>query len=85
IWSVPRDTPLLAVEVAGESQSLAGLGPKSQDYHQAGVDEVWLIDYKSRRVEVWNAAGTTPLDDTQTLTSALLPGFGVTVRYLLDG
>ncbi len=44
-----------------------------------------MVDYKSRSIEVWNAQGQTTLHDTQTLTSALLPGFSAAVRFLLDG
>ena len=39
----------------------------------------------NRIVEVWNAPGTTALLDTQSLTSALLPGCAIDVRALLDG
>jgi Uma2 family endonuclease len=84
-WTVPQDTPLLAVEVVSESQSLAELALKAQTYRKAGVEEVWVVDHKTRAVEVWNAQGTTTLNDTQTLTSVLLPGFGVAVGFLLDG
>jgi Uma2 family endonuclease len=84
-WNVPHVAPLLAVEVISESQTLAGHAQKAQSYLQAGVDEVWLIDHKSRAVEIWNAAGMKTLNDTQVLTSALLPGFSTSVRYLLDG
>jgi Uma2 family endonuclease len=83
--SVPHDTPLLAVEVALSRQTLAHLSVKAQTYLQAGAEEVWVIDYKPRSVEVWNAQGTTTLGDTATLTSSLLPGFSVSVRFLLDG
>ena len=44
-----------------------------------------MVDYKSRCIEVWNAQGQTTLNDTQTLTSTLLPGFSAAVRFLLDG
>jgi Uma2 family endonuclease len=84
-WGVPQESPLLAVEVVSESQSLAELALKAQTYRKAGVEEVWVVDHKTRAVEVWNAQGTTTLNDTQTLTSVLLPGFGVAVRFLLDG
>ncbi len=83
--SVPHDTPLLAVEVVSASQTLAELALKAQTYLNAGVEEVWLIDYKTRCVEVWTMQGTTTLGDTATLTSPLLPGFNVSVRFLLDG
>jgi Uma2 family endonuclease len=85
-WTnVPRDTPLLAVEVVSASQTRAEIALKAQIYLNAGVEEVWLIDYKTRSVEVWTAQGQTTLDDTATLTSPLLPGFSVSVRFLLDG
>lgn len=85
-WDVvPREPPLLAVEVVSDSKTLAELAVKAQLYRQAGVEEVWIVDHKSRTVEVWNAQGTTALNDTQTLTSALLPGFSLAVRFLLDG
>jgi Uma2 family endonuclease len=84
-WTVPPGVPLLAVEVASPSQTLAGMATKAQIYLQAGAEEVWLIDYKTRTVEVWTAQGTTTRNDSATLTSSLLPGFSVSVRYLLDG
>ena len=83
--TVTRDVPLIAVEVVSESQTLAELALKAQFYRNAGVVEVWIVDHKTRSIEVWTAQGRTTLDDTQTLTSPLLPGFGVTVRYLLEG
>jgi Uma2 family endonuclease len=83
--SVPHDAPLLAIEVVSASQTLAELSLKAQSYLQAGVEEAWVIDHTTRVVEVWNARGQTTLNDTQNLTSALLPGFSVSVRYLLDG
>lgn len=86
VWNtVPHDAPLLAIEVVSESQTLAELALKAQTYRKAGAEEVWVIDHASRSVEVWNADGTTTLRDTQTLTSALLPGFHLEVRFLLDG
>jgi Uma2 family endonuclease len=83
--SVPQAVPLLAVEVVAASQTLAELALKAQTFRTAGVDEVWVIDHKSRSVEVWTAQSATTLNDTQTLTSSLLPGFSVPVRFLLDG
>ena len=84
-WGVPHETPLLAVEVVSESQTLTELALKAQIYRQAGVDEVWVVDHQSRSVEIWSAQGRTTLNDTQALTSALLPGFSVSVRFLFDG
>jgi Uma2 family endonuclease len=84
-WGVPQDAPLLAVEVVSESQTVAELAIKAQFYRNASVEEVWVVDHASRTVEVWTANGRTTLDETQTLTSALLPGFSVAIQFLLDG
>ena len=84
-WTVPQDVPLVAVEVISASQSPAELALKAQVYRQAGVEEVWIIGHRSRTIHIWNAQGMTTLGETQDLTSALLPGFAVSVRYLMDG
>jgi Uma2 family endonuclease len=84
-WTVPQETPLLAVEVVSESQTVAELALKAQFYRNAGVEEVWVVDHASRSVDVWNTQGRTTLNDTQTLTTPLLPGFSLAVSFLLDG
>lgn len=84
-WNeVTSGPPLLAIEVISPSQTLAELTLKAQVYRQYGVDEVWVVDHKTRVVEVWNAQGQTTLNDAQTLTSTLLPGLSLSVRSLFD-
>jgi Uma2 family endonuclease len=82
---VPHASPLLAIEVVSPSQTLAELALKAHVYRQADVEEVWVIEHQTHAVEVWNAQGHATLDETRTLTSTLLPGFSVTVRFLFDG
>ena len=84
-WTVPQETPLLAVEVVSESQTVAELALKAQFYRNVGVEEVWVVDHTSRSVDVWNAQSRTTLNDSQTLTTPLLPGFSLAVGFLLDG
>ena len=84
-WAVPQEAPLLAVEVVSPSQTLAEIALKAQTYRNAGVEEVWVVDARSRSVQIWTAQDMTTLDETQALTSPLLPGFSVPVRFLLDG
>jgi Uma2 family endonuclease len=84
-WAVPQEAPLLAVEVVSPSQTLAEIALKAQTYRNAGVEEVWVVDARSRSVQIWTAQGMATLDETQALTSPLLPGFSVPVRFLLDG
>lgn len=82
---IPKEPPLLAVEVVSPSQTLAELSMKAQFYRNAGVDEVWVIDHATRTIEIWNAGGMLTLMDGQTLTSSLLPGFSLDITGLLDG
>jgi len=85
-WDVVTHAiPLLAVEVVSESQTLAELALKAQTYRQAGVEAVWIIDHQTHGVEVWAAQGQSMLNETQTLTSPLLPDFSISVRFLLNG
>jgi Uma2 family endonuclease len=83
--TVPTDVPLLAVEVISPSQTLAELRIKAQFYRAVGVDEIWLVDPDTRLVEIWNATSTNTLNESETLTSTLLPGFSLAVKTLLDG
>lgn len=83
--TVPHEPPLLAVDLVSDSQTLAELALKAQTYRRAGGDEVWIVDHKSRAVEVWSARPTVTVHEAALLTSPLLPGFSVAVRYLLDG
>ncbi len=82
---VPTQPPLLAVEVVSGFQTLAELTIKAQFYRNAGVDEVWVIDHNTRVVQIWDANGVTTLQDGQTLTTALLPGFSLDVTAMFDG
>jgi Uma2 family endonuclease len=84
-WAVPQEAPLLVVEVISPAQTLAEIALKAQTYRNAGVEEVWVVDARSRSVQVWTAQSMTTLDETQALTSPLLPGFSVPVRFLVDG
>ncbi|MBF6592545.1 MAG: Uma2 family endonuclease [Ktedonobacterales bacterium] len=84
-WDVPREIPLLAIEVVSPSQTLLELALKAQFYRAVGVEEVWVVDATSRSIEVWNAQGRTLLGERELLTSSLLPGFSVAISFLLDG
>ncbi len=84
-WAVPQEAPILAVEVISPSQTLAEIALKAQTYRNGGVEEVWVVDARSRSMQVWTAQGMETLDETQTLTSPLLPSFSVALRFLLDG
>lgn len=80
-----QEPPLLAIEVVSGSQTVAELALKAQAYPSAGVDEVWLVDHRTRGVEVWTAEDRKRRDESQTLTSPLLPGFSPDLRSLFEG
>lgn len=91
----PRDAwpfpiPDLAVEVRSPSTWRFDIGAKKTRYEQAGVAELWLVDTASEEIIVFRRS--TPSADGfdvslqdaagDTLTSPLLPGFGLAVGHV---
>lgn len=54
--------PDLAVEIAGDAQSIAGLTRKALEYLRAGAKQVWIVDIEARRV-----VALTPPDHVRVL------------------
>lgn len=62
---------------------------KLQLYSRRGVDEYWIIDWRSRSVEVYRREDaalqlTGTLNESDTLQTPLLPGFSSLVNTLFD-
>jgi Uma2 family endonuclease len=78
--------PDIAVEVLSPSETTRMIVRKLGQYFTAGVKEVWLVDPDARTVEIWT--GPHPpereLADGDTLNSALLPGFSLTIEALFS-
>ena len=81
---IPREAPLVAVEVRSDSNTWPELREKARRYLALGTQLVWLVDTDAREVEL-HRPGEAP----QTRASGdvieggeLLPGFRVTVRDL---
>ena len=79
---IPREAPLLAVEIRSDSNTWPELREKARRYLAHGTQLVWLVDSDERSVEIHRAA-----EPVQTLGEgdaieggALLPGFRVSVR-----
>ncbi len=58
-------------------------------YAREGVEEYWLVDWRTRTIEIYRRAGELlqlahTLTDADTLTSPLLPGFAYPVRDLWE-
>jgi len=79
---VTHDVPLIAIEVVSPNQTLDEIRVKATFYRGAGVDEVWILDPQARIAEIWTATGQAQVTAAQPLTSALLPGFTVTLGTL---
>ncbi len=85
--AIPREAPLLAVEVRSDSNSWRELRAKALRYLACGTQMVWLVDTDERRVEIHRAN-----EQPQRLAGAdvikggaTLPGFHVTVSDLFPG
>ena len=77
--------PELIVEVRSPNDTRPEVAAKNQEYFDAGVQVVWLIDPATRTVSACNADGSVQLfRDGDTLTCPLLPGFGVAVRLVFS-
>lgn len=79
----PMPPPTLAVEVRSEGQPLGWLRDKCRHFRRNGTDVCWLVDPRTRTVEVFDEArdGEVIREDA-TLTAAALPGFELPLRDL---
>jgi len=78
--------PELVVEVRSKNDTLSELRSKAQDYLQAGVQIIWVIDPAAKTVTVFRS-GESPqiLREDDTLTAkGVIPGFKVPVAELFS-
>ena len=81
---VPDLVPDLAVEILSEGNRPAEMDRKLEDYFQAGVRLVWLIDIEKRTVTACTSrTKSTVLEATDVLTAPqILPGFELPLAEL---
>lgn len=82
-----RGAPDLVVEVLSLSTVRIDRGPKLRAYARFGVPECWLVDPEEKCVELYRLAGQTyalheAFTGSQSLTSAILPGFSLAVAEI---
>jgi Uma2 family endonuclease len=86
-----RGAPELVVEVLcpGTASERRDRGDKLRLYSQHGVEEYWIVHPRAQTVQIYRRreaalrlAATLTRDDT--LTSPVLPGFGVPVGQLFE-
>ncbi len=81
---IPDLVPDLAVEVLSEGNTEQEMNRKLEEYFQAGVLMVWLIDPRSRSARVYTGIGKAKiLGEPQSLEGGkILPAFKLPLRKL---
>jgi Uma2 family endonuclease len=78
--------PEVVVEVRSKNDSRPEILDKCDEYHRAGVREVWVIDPDARTLAAHHADGSVRvIREADTVTSELLPGFAVPAAALFAG
>jgi Uma2 family endonuclease len=78
--------PDIAAEVLSPSETTGAIHRKLKQYFLAGDKEVWLVDPEDLTVEIWTGPTLpeTELTGTDSITSALLPGFNLPLAELFS-
>lgn len=81
--------PDLVVEVLSASTAKLDRGPKSDVYGTAGVKEMWVVDGREKKIEVFRASDgrlvrVETLSAGETLETALLPDWKLDVREIFE-
>lgn len=81
---IPQLAPSLAVEVLSRSNTPQEMPRKREEYFQAGVIQVWMVDPDSRTIEIFTEPeNSTVLSENDTLDGGpLLPGFELALAKL---
>ena len=81
---IPREAPLLAVEIRSDSNTWRELRAKAERYLSHGTQMVWLVDTDARSLELHRAdAPPQTLRDDDLIDGAeVLPGFRLPVSDL---
>jgi Uma2 family endonuclease len=77
--------PELVVEILSPEDHWRDVQAKLDDYFSAGVDRIWIVDPKARRISVYfSPSQSQTFEAGQTLTDEeLLPGFSLLVSEVL--
>ena len=75
--------PDIAVEVLSQLEKAIDVNRKVREYLGAGCQEVWLVDDANKVLFVHAKSGIRMLTGAESLETALLPGFTMTLAELL--
>jgi Uma2 family endonuclease len=83
---IPDLVPDLAVEVLSKGNTPKEMERKLQEYFDAGVRQVWLIDGEARTIRVFTSPNHSRLykERGRVRGGKLLPGFALTVAELFS-
>lgn len=78
--------PELIVEIFGDEASWPEMESKVTDYHQFGVDMVWVADPHTRTVKRFPRSGSPDVvhDGQEIVGESVLPGFRLQIAALFD-
>ncbi|WP_295882944.1 Uma2 family endonuclease [uncultured Thiohalocapsa sp.] len=78
--------PELTIEVVSPNDRRTEIDEKVSEYLACGVEAVWIIDPRNRRVTCWRAPGEarTYGQDDVLEEPGILPGFSLAVRELFE-
>jgi len=81
-----RVPPELIIEVLAEDDNWADIEEKVRDYHNTGVDMVWVVDPHTRTVRVYPRGGEPSIvhDGSEIDGGDILPGFKVAIARFFD-
>lgn len=77
--------PDLIVEIVSSSTRRYDFGEKRKVYEEAGVEEIWLVDFERKQLTVYRKVGRTYRSETKSagkIRSHVLDGFWVQVEWL---
>lgn len=77
--------PELVIEIISPNQSFSDLSEKAVDYLNAGVDRVWLIDSKAKKITIFypDSPPQTKKED-DSLEDSILPNLKLTPRQIFE-
>jgi Uma2 family endonuclease len=77
--------PALAVEVLSAYNTAREMSRKIQQYREAGVELIWIVDPDKREVDIYSALPLKTLRLGDTLTDdKILPGFSLPLTLIFE-
>lgn len=82
---VAKFAPDIAVEGLSPTEAVIDVNRKSHEYLAADAREIWILDGPNREIAVRTVDGIRLFRESNSLESALLPGFSCSVSELFAG